>query len=234
MVNDESVGAWNAQSDPDPQPGQPPRNVTPMQRAQPPGERPALRDPNAPTEGTPTAKSFGGGAMPERAGLMKRCVWVTIPYYGWHVLGWVNVPEKLLNDKQKQLGRVLSPDAANVDPDDPALDPQDFALDPNEYGISNAERMARVAEIERRTKEVDRRRQEKARRQEAFDTARADLARFFGEIVMEHDITDTDGNLLPPADTVEFWDAIEGEPQDVIMTTLRAQRGKLNPQSARR
>jgi hypothetical protein len=56
-----------------------------------------------------------------------------------------------------------------------------------------------------------------------------------GEIVIEHDFhIGPDGALLPPADTVEFWDAIEGELTGVMMKAITAEQGKLNPKTARR
>jgi hypothetical protein len=231
-MTDESIGAWDPQSDPDPEPGQPPRNVTSMQRPQPPGEQPRARDPNAPPEGTATVKSFAGGAMPTR-NYPKRCVWLTLPYYGFHIYAWVNAPDQLLDDMQKRLRTVRSPDDPRIDPDDPAIDPVDFALDPDEYGIGEVERQARSTERERRTREVERRRAERDKRQGAYDRAKAEVARFLGEVVMEHDIPDLDGNLIP-ADDPRFWDFAAGEMQQTIMATISGQRGKLNPTNARR
>lgn len=229
------IGAYDPETDPDPIPGQPPRNVTPIQR--PPessGRAPRKPDPNAPPEGTDTIQSFGGAPMPER-NFPKRVMWIKLPapYDDWHIHAWVNAPDKLLNDLQKRLGNVRSPDDPRIDPDDPALAIDDFSLDPEEYGIPASERQARVNEVNRRIRERERRVAEKEKRQIAYDSAMQELNRYKGEIVMEHDIPDLDG-VLHPADSQEFWDFTEGELQQVILTAIAGQRGKLTPTNARR
>jgi hypothetical protein len=231
-MTDEQTGAWNPHEDPSPEPGAPPRNLAVVRQPSPAPQTGGPRDPNAPPEGTQTVKSFGGGAMPERH-YPKRCIWLTLPFYGFHVYAWVNAPDQLLTDIQKNLRGVRSPDDPRIDPDDPNIDPFDFALDVEEYGISEVERQARVNERDRREREIARRRQEKTKRQHAYDVAKADVARFLGEIVMEHDIPDLNGALLP-ADSSAFWDFAEGELQSTIMTTITGQRGKLSPTNARR
>jgi hypothetical protein len=235
MTEERGIGAWDPATDPDPVPGQPPRNVTPIQRPPEDAARTTRkRDPNAPPEGTETVKSFGGEPPPIR-NFPKRCMWITLPapYDGWHIHAWVNAPDKLLNDLQKRIGNIRSPDDPRIDPDDPALAIDDYSLDPEEYGISAAERQARVNEVNRRLRERERRTAEKEKRQVAYDAAMGELNRYKGEIVMEHDIPDMDGVLLPP-DSQEFWDFTEGELQTVILTAIAAQRGKLTPTNARR
>ena len=235
-MTDETVGAWDAQNDPNPEPGQPPRNVTPLQRQEPPGAsaRPHERDPNAPPADRQTVKSFGGGALPVR-NYPKRCMWLTLPapYDEYHVYAWVNAPDLLVNKLAEQTADVRSPDDPRVNPDDPDIDPNAFELDPTEYGINEVERQARIAESARRTREVQRRKVEKAKRQREFEAAQVATSRFMGEIVMEHDIPDMEGKLHA-ADTQAFWDFAEGELQGVIMGAVRGQRGKLNPTNARR
>jgi hypothetical protein len=229
--------------DPNPVPGQPPREMAANGNGGPPGMAQRVppherreRDPNMPPEGRETAVSHAGAPLPER-GYPKRIMWLTLPdvYDDMHVKAWVNFPQKVITDVEKTLRQVRSPDDRRVDPDDVRLDPDDWALDPDEYGISDDEVRDRLAEKDRRIAERQRRSVEKARRQEAFDAAYAQYARVMGEIVIEHDFhIGPDGALLPPADTVEFWDAIEGELTGVMMKAITAEQGKLNPKTARR
>jgi hypothetical protein len=227
--------------DPNPVPGQPPRGMAANGNGGPPGMAQRVaphlrreRDPNAPPEGRETAVSRADGAMPER-GFPKRIMWVPLPdiYQDCHIRAWVNYPNKIIDDVQTELRKIRSPDDYRVNPDALEIDPEDFGIDPEAYGLSDSERQERLDERERRTKERERRRVEKARRQEAYDAAYAKYARVMGEIILEHDIHDLAGELLPPADTTAFWDYMAGEMLTIVMEAITGQQGKLNPKSAR-
>jgi hypothetical protein len=107
-MTDESIGAWDPQSDPDPEPGQPPKNVTPMQRPQPPGEQPRARDPNAPP--------FQHGGIEGLSMIPPRLAWVTLwpPYETMKVFAQINFPKKRLERAYEMTTGLPNPDEAGI------------------------------------------------------------------------------------------------------------------------
>lgn len=130
-MTDETIGAFDPATDPDPEPGMPPRNVTPMQRPQPPGQ----------ASGQPpgTANMQPGGAVPAKYPIRVVTVTLPAPYDGFWVKGCPNLPTDYITNAQKLIADLPDPEEDGLDEGTAAARKETFDAEMAKY----ATRMSR-------------------------------------------------------------------------------------------